>query len=48
MVVVINEDTDVVVKGTIRYVSAGSVTVKDKNTASVKTVNDGVSYIVYK
>lgn len=47
-VVVINEDTDVVVKGTIRYVSAGSVTVKDKNTVSVKTVNDGVSYIVYK
>ncbi len=47
-VVIINEDTDVVVKGTIRYVSAGSVTVKDKSTASVKTVNGGVSYIIYK
>ena len=47
-VVVINEDTDVVVKGSIKYVSAGSVTLKDKKTASVQTVNEGVSYIVYK
>ena len=47
-VVVINEDTDVVVKGTIKYVSAGSVTVKDKSTAAVKPVNGGVSYIIYK
>lgn len=47
-VVVLNEDTDVVVRGSICYVSAEGVTVKDKNTASVKKRNDGVSYIVYK
>ena len=47
-VVVLNEDTDVVVKGQICYVSAGSVTVKDKKTASVTTRNEGLSYIVYK
>ena len=47
-VVVINEDTDVVIKGTILYVSAGSVTVKDSGTAAVRMLDDGVSYIIYK
>lgn len=47
-VVVINEDTDVVIKGTILYVTAGSVSVKDAGTASVKMLDEGVSYIVYK
>lgn len=47
-VVVINEDTNVEVKGTICYVSANGVTLKDKSTAAVKELNDEVSYIVYK
>lgn len=47
-VVVINQDTNVEVKGTICYVSANGVTVKDDNTATVKELNDEVSYIVYK
>jgi hypothetical protein len=47
-VVVINEDTNVEVKGTICYVSANGVTVKDESTATVKELNDEVSYIVYK
>lgn len=47
-VVVVNEDTDVVVKGTILYISSGSVSVKSTDTASVKMLDEGVSYIVYK
>jgi hypothetical protein len=47
-VVVINQDTNVEVKGTICYVSANGVTVKGDNTATVKELNDEVSYIVYK
>ena len=44
----VNEDTDVVVKGTILYISSGSVSVKSTDTASVKMLDEGVSYIVYK
>ena len=47
-VVILNKDTDVEVKGTICYVSTKGVTVKDDNTATVKELNDEVSYIVYK
>lgn len=47
-VVVLNEDTDVVIKGKIVYVSDSNVTVKSDNTASVKQINDGVSYIIYQ
>lgn len=47
-VVVLNEDTDVVVKGKIAYVSGDNVTVKSDNTASVAAMNEGVSYIIYK
>ncbi|MCI5494071.1 MAG: hypothetical protein MR425_08070 [Lachnospiraceae bacterium] len=47
-VVILNEDTDVEVKGKISYVSAKGVTVTGKNTATVTTLNQGVSYIVYK
>lgn len=47
-VVILNEDTDVQVKGTILYVSGSSVSLKDKRTASVVKKNDGLSYIVYK
>lgn len=47
-VVILNEDTDVEVKGTIRYVSTNGVTLKDENTASVKALNGEVSYLVYE
>ncbi len=47
-VVILNEDTSVVVNGTICYVSSEGVTVKADDTAEVKELNDQISYIVYK
>lgn len=47
-VVILNQDIDVVVKGKIHYVSAAGVTVTGSDTATVRALNDEVSYIVYQ
>ncbi len=47
-VVILNENTNVVVKGKICYVSAKGVTVTANDTAKVSALDDEVSYIVYK